>query len=55
MPYERALAHRLEIEPGSPDYETNALPTELSRLLEVPTFSSGKWSSVTAPPMPVSA
>ena len=33
MPYQEALAHRLVFEPGSPDYETTALPTELSRLL----------------------
>ena len=33
MPYQRALAHRLGFESGSPDYETTALPTELSRLL----------------------
>ena len=32
MPYQSALAHRLGFEPGSPDYETTALPTELSRL-----------------------
>ena len=33
MPYQRALAYRLGFEPGSPGYETIALPTELSRLL----------------------
>ena len=33
MPYPRALAHRLGFEPRSPDYETTALPTELSRLV----------------------
>ena len=33
MPYQRALAHRLGFEPGSPDYETTALQIELSRLL----------------------
>ena len=27
------IAHRLGFEPGSPDNETTALPTELSRLL----------------------
>ena len=36
MPYQRALAHRLGFEPGSPDYETTALSTdELSRILRV--------------------
>ena len=32
MPYQRALAHRLGFEHGSPDYKTTALSTELSRL-----------------------
>ena len=35
MPYQRALAHRLGFEPGSPDYETTALPTGLSRLVSI--------------------
>ena len=30
MPYQRGIAHRLGFEPESPDYETTALPTELS-------------------------
>ena len=34
MPYQRALAHRFGFELGSPEYETPALPTELSRLLQ---------------------
>ena len=31
--FQMSLAHRLDFEPGSPDYETTALPTELPRLL----------------------
>ena len=43
MPYQRALAHRLGFEPGSPDYETTALPTELSRLLSFKTLIKKTW------------
>ena len=32
MPYQRALAHHLGFELGSPEYETTALPTELLRM-----------------------
>ena len=32
MPNQKALAHRLGFQPGSLEYETTALPTELSRL-----------------------
>ena len=44
MPYQRALAHRLGFEPGSPDYETTALPTALSRLCHS-VCVTGLWSS----------
>ena len=49
MPYQRALAYRLGFEPGSPDYETTALPTELPSAIIVCAISfklSPDWFSI---------